>query len=286
MPSVSPVFDVRPVQVPGSPKAIDYGFDAAWVAVAANANGGVTGIVKIDGDSKRVALTIKGPERMAIGPDAIWVVSSQSVKGSTVRKIDPETGKTLSTVQLPVPFDVSVGAGAVWVTMEGGVGRVDPRAGRVKRIPVGEDENAAEYVLATDTAVWVSDSRTSQVNRIDPRTDKVVATIPVAAAKDMVAFSGSIWVGSDTGVVTRIDPRSNQATTIAGSGSVKAITACGGAIWAPHRDRGVDRIDPSTNKTELVLPFENDLHLGIACGRNELWITSSNDFAVYYHRLS
>ncbi|HEX8509968.1 MAG TPA: hypothetical protein VF635_10825 [Propionibacteriaceae bacterium] len=284
-PTPSPALDAQPVKLNAKPVAAEYGFGAAWVSIDAGTSDDPR-VVRIDHRTKKVGLTVKGPHRVGVGTDAIWGAGSPEYMGkSTLRKFDPMTGKTLLAVQAPYPFDVSVARQAVWITtMQDGVGRVNPRTGAIKlmRLP---SEDVPDYILATDAAVWVSSRDSGQVYRIDPDTNKVVAKIEAPTPKDMVAYAGSIWVGSDDGPVARIDADTNRVTVIPGIGSVKAITAWGDAVWAPHRDAGVYQIDPATNEAELALPFEPDTHLGIACGDGELWVTSISDFAVYHHTL-
>lgn len=285
-PAPSPSLEAQPIELNAKPIAAEYGFGAAWISIDSGTSDDPR-VVRIDSRSKKVGLTIKGPHRIAVGKDAIWGAGSPEYMGeSTLRKIDPKTGKTLMAVRAPYPFDVSVGGEAVWITtMQNGVGRVDPRTGAIKLMRLPNDE-VPDYILATNGAIWVSHRDSGQVFRIDPDTNKVVAKLEVPTPKDMVAYAGSIWVGSDDGPVARIDTRTNRVTTtIAGMGSVKAITACRDAVWVPHRDGGVYRIDPVANDAELALDFGPDSHLGITCGGGDLWVTSISDFAAYHHRL-
>lgn len=45
----------------GKPFAAEYGFDAAWISVAAADSDGITGVVKVDQASRKRTLTIEGP---------------------------------------------------------------------------------------------------------------------------------------------------------------------------------------------------------------------------------
>ncbi len=111
------------------------------------------------------------------------------------------------------PIGIATGAGSIWVVSSevdsGGdpsLSRIDPATAAVTTtIPVGK---VPLEVLATDEAVWVSNSGESTVTRIDPATDEPVATIDTCKAPEGFAQAdGAIWVvceGSNT--VARIDP--------------------------------------------------------------------------------
>src|SRR5262249_37922487 len=52
-------------------------------------------------------------------------------------------------------------------------------------------------IAASDTAVWVLNGNTGNVLRIDPRTNTLVATIPVAQGGGSIALGqGAVWVAS------------------------------------------------------------------------------------------
>ena len=54
----------------------------------------------------------------------------------------------------------------------------------------------ADWVLVTENAVWVASTKPSAVIRIDPATDKIVATVkvPGEACSGLASGFGSIWV--------------------------------------------------------------------------------------------
>ena len=288
--SPSPTLKAEAVEVPARPGAMEYGLGAAWVSVDVSLSEENPRIVKIDGRSKKVTLTIRGGGHAAVGPDAVWVVGEKQFMGrSTLKKVDTKTGKTLLGVALEAPYDVDVGPQAVWATVVGGLARVNPTTGEVRKIHFPEGQDSPYHVLATDDAVWVSDPNAGYVTRVDPNTNRVKGQVVVSGARELAVADGDVWVASQDGQVQRIDPRTVKVVaTISqeGVGAGHAITACDGSIWTSNSNTGIYRIDPATNKVELVLPLANDYLLGIACGERELWATSSNDTAAYYHRLT
>ena len=76
--------------------------------------------------------------------------------------------------------------------------------------------SALKGVLATADAVWIADTHAGTVIRIDPKTNKVVATIPVGPAGTsgpnwLASGLGSIWVDiPNNSTVVRIDPVTNR----------------------------------------------------------------------------
>ena len=73
---------------------------------------------------------------------------------------------------------------------------------------------APSAVVWANGSLWVANTVSRTVARIDPATDRVVATVPSAGAPtDLAAGEGAVWVlnGLD-GTVVAIDPRSNEAS--------------------------------------------------------------------------
>ena len=247
--------------------SVAYGFGAAWVQV----DPPVDGLVKVGEESGKVAPGVPGGRGVAIADDAIWV----AVAGETLEKIDPHSGIVLLTAKAPGANYVGEGAGAVWIPTEGGLARMDPRTGAMKKIST---ESEITDLLATDDAVWATSKSAGLVLRIDPRQNAVVATIPTGAGAHGIAVDDSgVWVTNYTAnTVSRIDPKTNKvAATIEGVGSGVGIRACDGAIFVSTRYEGISRIDPETNQVTPLIPL-NEWNYGIACGDGELWISSTN----------
>jgi branched-chain amino acid transport system substrate-binding protein len=113
------------------------------------------------------------------------------------------------------------------------------------RIPLtGRHGATAPYPIAvavTSGAVWVLNTRSETVTRIDPRTRAVVATIALAAGGDpsaIAAGAGAVWVAdSGDGTLARIDPATNRLTSIRLGGSPTSVAVGAGRVWVavqPH----------------------------------------------------
>ena len=126
-------------------------------------------------------------------------------------------------------------------------------------------------------SVWSADPIRGDVLRIDPRTRRVIARIPVGGEARVAAGAGAVWVvagdlqyGGGEGPVRllRIDPRTNRVVaripmrTGTGARFVPAdVRIVGGAVWAVGLD-GVLRVDPRTDSPGLHIA------LGTPAGRS------------------
>ncbi len=113
----------------------------------------------------------------------------------------------------------------------------------------------ADWVLITDNAVWVASTKANAVQRIDPATNKIVATVRVSgeACSGLASGFGSIWVplcGKDPALV-RIDAAKNTISAtlpIAPAGPEGGIAASDDSVWiVTDKNGSLNRIDPSTN---------------------------------------
>jgi hypothetical protein len=156
--------------------------------------------------------------------------------------------------------DIAAGFGSTWIGgYDDEVVRLDATTRRViTRIYAGP---LISGVVATADAVWVvvnPDNSPTELLRIDPRTNRVVARVPVAAsavdrgvAEAGPALLGSgreLWLlGADGGA--RIDPRSGRATaTVAwhlpGSAYAEAFALNDDALWVRATNGWLLRFDP------------------------------------------
>jgi YVTN family beta-propeller protein len=146
-------------------------------------------------------------------------------------------------------------------------------------------EGTPDWQVLTDDAVWVSNRPLNTVHRLDPKTNRILATVPVGKSpcSGLAAGFGSIWVpncGDRTGdgkSVSRIDVKTNEvvATLPIGPAQSEGGVATGaGSFWMVSDQKGVlSRIDPATNKVvaEITVPEKS-----AACnfGEDAVWITT------------
>jgi virginiamycin B lyase len=159
------------------------------------------------------------PDWQVITKDAVWVTSGRK---NLVARLDPKTNTVVTLVETAArPCSGLVEAfGSIWVPICGEQDKPDTKA----------------------------------LQRIDPKTNKVSATIPIGPALSeggLTANADSIWMLTDMkGLLARIDPDTNRmvAEIQVPSGSSVAVLGEDKAIWVVSTTESkVVRIDPNTN---------------------------------------
>lgn len=212
---IDPATNRITASIRGSFNRLAYGAGAVWVVEWPDApdypdpwRGRY--ITRIDPRSAKVVTRVKLPaptESVAVGEGAVW----SATKDLLVR-IDPATNRIGRTIKLPAEGGhITVGEGAVWVALtNGSVARVDAGSGRVtSTVRTGTGNEA--YLDAGEGAIWagnVNNIVDSTLSRIDPKSMKVTASIPIGDGPQGLAVGyGSVWVASfEEGRVWRIRP--------------------------------------------------------------------------------
>jgi streptogramin lyase len=208
------------IPVGESPDGIATSPGAVWVANHGTRSGGPS-VSRIDPATNQVVTTISvGPataccsDHMAVtaGAGSVWVTVPN---GNALVRIDEVTNAVSATITSTKRADqpcggVAVSEAAVWVAGAhcGSVIRqIDPRTNR----PTGRGVNGSASPINVGLAfgsLWVSDLDARAVLRIDPRTRKIVGSLPVSGIPVLLTVGlGAIWVRDDTGNVLRIAPR-------------------------------------------------------------------------------
>ena len=122
----------------------------------------------------------------------------------------------------------------------------------------------ADWVLITDDAVWVAGTKPFAIRRIDPKTNKIVATVsvPGEACSGLASGFGSIWapVCGKKSALFRIDAAKNAIVAtlqVSPAGPEGGITVSEDSIWMVTNQNGtLDRINPSANRVqqEISIP--------------------------------
>jgi YVTN family beta-propeller protein len=199
------------IRVGPQPTGIAVAPGAVWVATA-----GGPSIARIDPATNRVLATVRvGPkaaccsEHMGLttGPRVVWAAVPNA---NQMVRVDPVTKSVVATVKLPSPCGFLV-ADPLGVWFAGGgcadvVAHVDAHTNKVTSRVY---EPHAVGLGLFNGSVWAAVLDTANVDRIDPRTGRVVARLHVGGVPVRLAVGfGSIWVSDDTGRVLRIQPAS------------------------------------------------------------------------------
>jgi branched-chain amino acid transport system substrate-binding protein len=263
-----------------TPSTIAIGEEAVWVLNADDRT-----ISKVDPETSDVVTTFGTggiTTDLAVGEGAVWIGNGAQTPGplplvhtASVSRLDPDTTQVTETVRLPRfvqnPAAVSsgeahelgisqlaVGAGAVWaINPDRSVSRINPDSGeREATIPM----KAGSAIAAGDEGVWVLDGDTTEVVRIDPRTNEVGQRIELATEglTGLALGAGSVWVTDlGQGLLWRIEPGPDPITRSIDVGfGVTAVAFGGGAVWVTNfvQDELI-RVDVETNKVTKRIPL-------------------------------
>jgi outer membrane protein assembly factor BamB len=107
-------------------------------------------------------------------------------------------------------------------------------------------------------AVWANDADTGELLRIDPRTRRVLARVPVGGEAFPSAGAGAVWATSN-GRLIRIDPASNKVTARIplglGARAVAIVSPGRDVVWVPA-PLELLRIDPRHNTIDRRIGLE------------------------------
>jgi streptogramin lyase len=168
----------------------------------------------------------------------------------------PGITKTADTAQVDA---IALTPRSVWIAAGGLVVRVDPVTRRTVVVPDIETvEPPVVRLVAGAGAVWAATTAGRQLLRIDPRTARVVTSLPIPA-QAVAAGSSGVWAvcceaGARGGRLTRIDPTSNRVVkVIALPGHPDALGIGPSGVWV--RDSGglLWRIDPTSNRVVATI---------------------------------
>lgn len=230
----------------------------------------------------RLWLVVPVPTLLALAyltvvePTATWGSREVQIRGQTAEyQFVPIDGH---------PFGLAVGSDVVWITDTEWeeVVAIDPVQMKVDGEPISVGENPVDLELDPH-GLWVATTDGVTVQRIDPTTRRIVATIPVSPwPQDLAIGDGSIWVASTDwpqdpprdrqGGITRIDPETNRViATIRFDGGATGVAVGNGGVWAANSNQGsVVRIDPTTNHVVANIPIGA---FRIASGNGSIWVT-------------
>lgn len=210
----------------------------------------------------------------------IWVSTDTSIVG-----IDPSTNLVTTRIGVPrTAYSSAIAAtkGAIWLDAPDAnpltLDRYDSATGRlVASVPVPEVLSP----VAVGGAIWVDQQSGGATFRLDPATNKVVATIGVGASGAdglgaLASGAGAIWVvDTDASSIVEISPVTNKVVrTIPTGGTFSwasaAMTVGSGAIWGTA-DGSLTKIDPVTGATSWTAGFDGSLRTALVHA-DAIWV--------------
>jgi YVTN family beta-propeller protein len=250
------------------PSAVAVGAGSVWAGTLDDQK-----LLRIDPTTNAITGTVTtgGTEAIDVGYGSVWVLTASYP--SSLDRIDPVT-LALSSSPVPGFRSVAAGEGGVWTIGIQGLMHVNRGGQTVKQFIVGYDPFV---VAAGGGAVWVlDDTPPGGVLRVDPTSNRVVATIPLGFDPGGMAFgSGALWVTNNSGdAVVEIDPATQRVTRSIGVGDGPVGVAVGeGSVWvANYRDGTVSRIDPSRGSVAATIRVGTEPTY-VAAGAGAAWVT-------------
>lgn len=210
--------------------------------------------------------------------------ASASASGLTRVSVTPT-----AAIDIVEPAALATDGRVVWaMTGTGRAVRIDPATDQTAiSVQLGATTDHFGGIAVDSNGIWVTDSDTKTLYRVDATSLDVVARIPAGEIPDgVVAIGESVWVAdAQGGTVLRIDPATNEvvASITVGptGGSGPSWVASGlGSIWVgvPH-DSTVVRIDPETNTIagRIAIPGPAVPCGGFAIRGGAVWISSCTE---------
>lgn len=148
-------------------------------------------------------------------------------------------------------------------------------------------EKTADWVAITADAVWVGGTSPFAVDRIDPLTNRRVATVrlPGEPCSDFAVGFGSLWVPlcKPTVGLAKIDFESNQLMQVFKIGAVQpeaSITASSDSVWMTvGKDGALERIDPATGVVRQTIHVPAGSY-NVLYSDGRIWITNPKESQV------
>ena len=167
------------------------------------------------------------------------------------------------------PHDVAPAPdGTVWYTGQhkGVLGRLDPKTGKVARIPLGKGSRPHGVIVGPYGNAWVTDGGLNAIVRVDAATGQVkLFPLPKAGTNanlNTAAFDGKgrLWFTGQTGIYGRLDPQTGEmdvwnapkgkgpyGITATRSGEIYYVSLAGSFLGKPDLETGETKvIEPQT----------------------------------------
>jgi streptogramin lyase len=237
----------KPLQLGAGISGVAVGAGSVWVSDPPHGE-----ILRVDPQSGEVVKRIEvggSPGAIAFGGGDVWVADED---GAGVSAVAAKSGRVLRRGLPPhaEPLRLAVGQGGLWVSSAstGSVRRIDLSTFRIDSpTPVGRGPAG---VTVAHGLVWVANSRSNTVTKVDPSIHAVVGDpIEVGGQPGGIdAGNTTVWVASAAeDAVTRIDLESGERSgaPIQVGSEPGAVAVGETAVWVADNGEGaVTRIEP------------------------------------------
>ncbi|MDX6682127.1 MAG: hypothetical protein QOG94_2166 [Solirubrobacteraceae bacterium] len=261
----------RRQQVAVEPNSITITKGRVWVM--STKNGSIVVLDAATGQPIHTIITRAGGTAVASGFGSIWALKDKTssllrYKRSTRRRV----GAPIEISVAGRPVIVATGEKAVWVgvrkepeSRRDGSGeslvRIDPSTNPPGQQAIAMPGGVGDVAVG-EGAVWVTNTFSSSVTRVDPNNLEDTRRIRVGPVPNGVAVGeGAVWVALGRGkAVARVDPRKRRRTaTIALGVSPTRVAVGGGSVWVTARDANrLFRIDPKRDRVRESIETDSE----------------------------
>jgi YVTN family beta-propeller protein len=251
-----------------------------WVIVAGRGGVAVGDVAAV------IPLTAAPGAGLSVASSGVWVPSDAN---GALARLDAQTNQVSAVIHLgPTPTctlcwgAVAAHEGAVWTTSTSArlaVVAIDPLENRIiTSLPMSVFPSAV--ASANDGTLWLASVLDSAVVRIDPKTQRQLASISVPRAARLAVGGGAVWVlshgdAATSGTVAKIDPFTNHVVATIEVGLQPIAIAFGDdSVWVVDASsQRLQRIDPQSN-TVVAQVGVGFLPTGVAAGSGSVWVIS------------
>jgi virginiamycin B lyase len=270
------------IEVRGFPDFMTFAAGQVWV-------GNETAVDRIDAATNEVIGSTDGSSPCTVfgsGYGSVWVPSCDD---NRVHRLDLNTGKISSRIEVPQVVGESgsaVGEGGMWlVTGPDEISRIDAKTHELRSFKVAFSVGAVAVGFGS---VWATIYEDGTVQRIDPATGDIVATITTGPGALWISMGeDSVWVSNQrSGTVSHIDPQTDTSVAeidIGGPYQGGDIAAGDDVVWAATGNGPLTVIDQATN--EVIKQWESHGADALALGGGSAWISDHELETVYRYTL-
>jgi hypothetical protein len=180
--------------------------------------------------------------------------------------------------------DIVASGEAIWALAPGRLHRIDSGTNTVAdSVTIGSISDLYNGIAVNAAGVWVTNSTTAELDRIDPVTRKIVRIPAGLSPKGVLASADRVWVADvHGGSVLPVDESANQVGTAiivgpTGKSGPNWLASGLGTLWVDvPNNNTIVRFDGSTGAIEATIsaPVGTTPCGGIAVGLAAAWIPS------------
>lgn len=153
------------------------------------------------------------------------------------------------------------------------------------QLPIGPS-----YVSYGAGTFWAYFMQTKEIVRVDPRSSRIVADIPIDYGPlAVLPTREAAWVTTDGGPLLKIDPSTNKVVATIPGVSGQSMTMADGSLWLDEGISGViTRVDPETYRVLATIPMHDPAAKPLGGGEwsdillvgNALWATDTSQHSI------